>query len=251
MDAPRYDRLGTTYTATRREDPDLAAQILAALGDGRTLLNVGAGAGAYEPTDRSVVAVEPSAVMIAQRASGAAPAVQARAEALPFRDQAFDAVMAVLTLHHWTDRARGLAECARVARQGVVLLTWDPGADAFWLVQDYLPAFAEIDRRQFPPMSGYGEAFGDGARVEVEAVPVPRDCADGFLGAYWARPAAYLDPAVRAGISSFAHPGTEAGLERLAADLASGAWNARHGHLLEANALDLGYRLVVAQLAKA
>jgi len=245
-----YDTIGRGYARRRRPDARIASRLMAALGDARSVLNVGAGTGAYEPTDRSVVAVEPSAVMIAQRASGAAPAVQARAEALPFRDQAFDAVMAVLTLHHWTDRARGLAECARVARQRVVLLTWDPGADAFWLVQDYLPAFAEIDRRQFPPMSGYGEAFGDGARVEVEAVPVPRDCADGFLGAYWARPAAYLDPAVRAGISSFAHPGTEPGLERLAADLASGAWNDRHGHLLEADALDLGYRLVVARLAK-
>jgi hypothetical protein len=156
--------------------------------------------------------------------------------------------MGVLTLHHWADRAGGLAECARVARRRVVRLTWDPEANAFWLLQEYLPAFAEADRQVFPPMAAYREAFGPAARVEVEAVPVPRDCVDGFLGAYWARPAAYLDPAVRAGISSFARPGAEAGLARLAADLASGAWYARHGSLLAAGELDLGYRLVVAEI---
>ena len=148
-------------------------------------------------------------------------------------------------------RIRGSArDCwpRSVGRSRVVLLTWEPAADAFWLVRDYLPSFADIDRRQFPPMSAYEEAFENG-RIEVEAVPVPRDCVDGFLGAYWARPAAYLDPAVRAAISSFAHPGAQAGLERLAADLASGAWQARHGHLIEADALDLGYRLVVADRA--
>jgi len=243
-----YDTIGRGYARQRRPDPRIAAHLTAALGGARLVVNVGAGAGSYEPHDRRVVAVGPSAVMLAQRPPGAAPAVRARAEALPFPDRAFDAAMAVLTLHHWADRAGGLAECARVARERVVLLTWDPAADAFWLLREYLPAFAEADRRQFPPMAGYGEAFGPGARVEVAAVPVPRDCIDGFLGAYWARPAAYLDPAVRAGISSFARPGAEPGLERLRADLASGAWHARHGHLLAADAQDLGYRLVVAHL---
>src|SRR5262245_51988590 len=243
-----YDTIGRGYAGRRRPAPRIAARLLAALGEARSVLNVGAGAGSYEPPDRPVVAVEPSAVMIAQRPPGAAPAVQARAEALPFPDRAFDAAMGVLTIHHWADRARGLAECARVARQRVVLMTWDPAADAFWLVRDYLPSFAELDRRQFPSMSAYAEAFGSDARVEIETVPVPRDCVDGFLGAYWARPAAYLDPSVQAGISSFAHPGAEAGLQRLAADLESGAWRERHGHLLGVDALDLGYRLVVAHL---
>lgn len=243
-----YDTIGHGYARQRRPDPRIAAQLTAALGDAPSVLNVGAGSGSYEPPDRAVMAVEPSGVMIAQRPPGAAPAVQARAEALPFPDRAFDAVMAVLTLHHWTDRAGGLVECARVARRRVVLLTWDPEADAFWLLQEYLPTFVEIDRRQLPPMAAYGEAFGPGARVEVAGVPVPRDCVDGFLGAYWARPAAYLDPAVQAGISLFAHPGAEAGLARLREDLASGAWHARHGRLLAAEALDLGYRLVVAHL---
>lgn len=243
-----YDTIGQGYAQQRRPDPRIAAELTAALGNARSVLNVGAGAGSYEPRDRHVVAVEPSAVMLAQRPLGAAPAVRARAEALPFSGQTFDAVMAVLTVHHWTDRARGLAECARVARRRVVLLTWDPAADAFWLLREYLPAFAEADRTQFPAMAEYVAAFGPGARVDFAAVAVPRDCADGFLGAYWARPAAYLDPAVRAGISLFALPGAEAGLERLRSDLASGAWDARHGHLLGMDAFDLGYRLVVAEL---
>ena len=243
-----YDTIGRSYARERRPDPRIAALLTAALGDAHSVLNVGAGAGSYEPADRRVVAVEPSAVMIAQRPAGAGPAVQARAEALPFADRTFDAAMAVLTLHHWTDRARGLAECARVARQRVVLLTWDPMAEAFWLVREYLPVFAEADRRQFPEMSAYADAFGPATRVEVTSVPVPRDCVDGFLGAYWARPEAYLDAAVRAGISSFARPGREAGLARLQADLSSGAWHERHGHLLATDVLDLGYRLVVAHL---
>jgi len=185
------------------------------------VLNVGAGAGSYEPTDRRVIAVEPSWVMLSQRPPGAAPAVQSRAEALPFRDQAFDATTAVLTLHHWSDRAAGLAECARVTRQRVVLLTWDPAVDAFWLTQDYFPEFVEADRKAFPAMAEYARSFGPGARVEIKPVPIPRDCIDGFLGAYWARPAAYLDAEVRAGISSFARPDLEAGLERCLGDLLS------------------------------
>lgn len=243
-----YDSIGHGYAQQRRPDPRIAAQLLAALGAARSVLNVGAGAGSYEPLDRRVIAVEPSAVMIAQRSPDAAPALRARAESLPFRALEFDAVTAFLTLHHWTELAEGLAECVRVARDRVVLLTWDPDANAFWLIQEYLPAFAEADRKQFPPMSAYAGAFGPAARVAVAPVPVPRNCIDGFLGAYWARPAAYLDPVVQAGISSFARPGAEAGLERLRADLTSGAWHARHGHLLDMEALDLGYRLVIAEL---
>jgi SAM-dependent methyltransferase len=248
MPAAVYDTIGRGYVRQRRADPRIATPLMAALGEARSVLNVGAGTGSYEPHDRPVIAVEPSAVMIAQRSPEAAPAVQARAEALPFADGSFDAVMGVLTLHHWADRARGLAECARIARQRVVLLTWDPFAAAFWLTTDYLPAIAEVDRRQFPPMSAYADAFGIGARVEIEPVPVPRDCIDGFLGAYWARPETYLDPGARAGMSSFSLPGSDEGLARLAADLKSGAWHARHANLLALDALDIGYRLVVAHL---
>ena len=250
-----YDAIGGGYARQRRPDPRIAARVTAALGTARTVLNVGAGAGSYEPADRAVVAAEPSAVMIAQRLPGAAPAVQARAEALPFADRAFDAVMAVLTLHHWADRAGGLAECARVARERVVILTWDPASSGFWLIQEYLPEFMALDRRQFPAMdtlrAALGDALGPGARVDVTPVPIPSDCEDGFLGAFWARPAAYLDPAVRAGISSFARadlaPEVEAGLERLRTDLASGAWEARHGGQQAVDARDVGYRLVVAE----
>lgn len=245
-----YDVIGHGYARQRRPDPRIAALLTAALGDAHSILNVGAGAGSYEPRDRPVVAVDPSAVMLAQREPDAAPAVRARAEALPFADGQFDGVIALLTLHHWTDAGAGLAECVRVARDCVVLLTWDPMAGAFWLVDEYFPAFFEVDRRRFPPVAAYQAMFGSAARVEVTPVPVPRDCVDGFLGAYWARPAAYLDAQVRAGISSFSRPGAERGLARLAADLASGRWHIRHGHLLELDALDLGYRLVVARLPR-
>ncbi|MCC6653049.1 MAG: class I SAM-dependent methyltransferase [Candidatus Eisenbacteria bacterium] len=244
-----YDSIGRGYAGQRRPDPRIATRLAAAMGNVRTVLNVGAGAGSYEPSDRHVVALEPSRVMIAQRAPGAAPAVQGVAEALPFANRAFDAALAVLTLHHWADRVRGLAECARVARERVVLLTFDAQAGGFWLVRDYFPEFMELDRRQFPPIADYAKLFGGHARVEVETVPIPRDCVDGFLGAYWARPEAYLDPAVRAGISSFARSDTRAGVERLRADLASGEWNERHGELLTKGELDIGYRLVVATLA--
>ena len=250
--ASAYDTIGRTYSAQRRQDQRIAARITAALGDVRCVLNVGAGSGSYEPTGRRVVALEPSPVMLAQRSSGAAPSVRGRAEALPFPDGAFDAVMGVLTLHHWTDRLRGLAECARVARQRIVLLTWDTEANAFWLLRDYLPAITEQDRALFPPMSAYVTAFGSDARVEITPMPVPNDCVDGFLGAYWARPAAYLDPKVQAGISSLARPGTEitAGLERLRADLTSGAWDARYSHLRDTDELDVGYRIVVAEISR-
>jgi SAM-dependent methyltransferase len=244
--AELYDRIGATYTATRRADPRIAARIHAALGDAGTVVNVGAGTGNYEPADRDVTAVEPSETMIAQRAPGAAPVVRASAEALPFADGSFDAAMAVLSDHHWSDRPAGLRELRRVARR-VVLFTFDPAyADALWLVPDYLPGF-----RSLPGMTigEIGACLGD---VDVETVPVPHDCADGFMGAWWRRPEAYLDPRVRACISVFARL-PEAEVEdcvaRLGEDLASGAWRARPGDLLALDELDLGYRLLVAPAA--
>jgi SAM-dependent methyltransferase len=250
-----YDTIGRRYGRQRRPDPRIAARLTAALGDARSVLNVGAGAGSYEPADRDVIAAEPSAVMLAQRSPGAAPAVQALAEALPFADGTFDAVLAVLTIHHWADLSLGLAECTRVARERVVLFTWDPTSTGFWLVQDYLPEFLALDRRQFPPLEALRAAFGPGVEIEVAPAPVPHDCVDGFLGAFWARPAAYLDPAVQTGISSFARPdvasAVEAGLEQLRADLESGAWEERYVGLRSAVALDAGYRVVVAHLSSA
>lgn len=241
-----YDVIGDDYALSRRSDPRIAAALIAALGGARSVLNVGAGTGSYEPTDRAVIAVEPSAVMLAQRPPDAAPAVQARAEALPFADDAFDAVLAVLTLHHWADRACGLAECARVARDRVVVFTWDPAADGFWLVRDYFPEFLALDRQQFPAVDALAAAVWSGARLDVTPVPIPADCIDGFLGAFWARPAAYLDPAVRAGISSFARLNATRGSARLRADLGSGAWRDRYASLLTSATLDIGYCIVTA-----
>ena len=242
--AAKYDSIGIDYARLRRPDPRIAARIHAALGPARRVVNVGAGAGSYEPADREVVAVEPSAAMIAQRPPGAAPAVQASAEALPFPDKSFDAAMAVLTIHHWADQPRGLAEMRRVASGPVVLLTFDPACRAAWLL-DYLPALAELDAAQMPAMADYARWLGP---VEVSAVPVPADCTDGFLYAWWRRPEAYLDPRIRQGSSSFYALGdVDAALERLRRDLESGAWHRRHADLLEMEECDLGYRLVVSR----
>jgi SAM-dependent methyltransferase len=233
----------------RREDPRLAARIRAALGDARSVLNVGAGAGAYEPADLEVAAVEPSAVMRAQRPPDAVPAIDAGAEDLPFPDRSFDAAMAILSDHHWGDRDRGLAELRRVARRRVVLLNADPDEVAeSWLVRDYLPGFRRLVRPGFD-LAQTLDALGGG---RIEPVPIPHDCTDGFMHAYWRRPQAYLDPQVRAGISVFHlldRAEVERGVERLAADLASGEWERRNRDLLGLEELDLGYRLVVAEVA--
>lgn len=243
-----YDEIGLGYGNHRRPDPRVADSILRALGDADTVVNVGAGAGSYEPTDRSVVAVEPSLAMIRQRRAGSAPVVQASATHLPFRHAAFAAALAVLTVHHWPDRVRGLAELARVARRRVVIVTYDPAASGFWLVDDYFPEIGEIDRRIMPPMEEIRGMLGD---VEVRPLPVPHDCIDGFLGAYWRRPHAYLDAGVRGAISSFSMIGdVEPGLARLRGDLEDGTWERRHGHLLRRAEADLGYRLVVANRAR-
>lgn len=243
----RYDDIGRAYARRRRPDPRIARILTSALGGARSVVNVGAGAGSYEPADRAVVAVEPSAVMIAQRPAGAAPAVRASAESLPFSDAAFDAALAVLTVHHWSDRRAGLAEMRRVARDRVVILTWDPAHAGFWLVRDYFPDLVESDRSIFPPLAEIEAALG---QTEVSVVPVPHDCLDGFLGAYWRRPAEYLDEGARAGISTFSRIGDIAPrLARLRADLESGRWAAKNAGLLDLEELDLGYRLVVGRRA--
>ena len=243
--AQLYDDIGRDYRAHRRPDPRLAAAVTRALGDAATVVNVGAGAGSYEPADRRVVAVEPSAAMIAQRPAGSAPVVQASATDLPFRDAGFAAALAVLTVHHWPDRARGLAELARVARERVVLLTWDPAKPEFWLVDEYFPEVWVIDRPIFPTLEDLQCVLGP---IEIRAVPIPADCTDGFLGAYWRRPEAYLDPGVRGAISTFTKlPDVEPGLARLRADLADGTWLQRHADLLDRSEIDLGYRLVIAR----
>lgn len=188
------------------------------------------------------MAVEPSPVMIRQRSPNAAPAVQASATALPFRDAAFDAATALLTVHHWPDWRNGVRELARAARRRVAILTWDPSASGFWLVNDYFPEILHRDRQIFPAISMLARELG---RIHVHPIPVPHDCSDGFLGAYWRRPAAYLDPSVRQAISTFnkvAEP--EAALVRLQRDLQTGAWHRRHGDVLQHENMDLGYRII-------
>ena len=244
MSKPLYDTIGSGYARARVPDPRIAAHILAALGDARTILNVGAGAGSYEPTDRDVTAIEPSAVMLAQRPPEAAPALRAVAEALPFPDRSFDAAMAILTLHHWSDQRAGIAELRRVAPRTVVF-TFD--VDVLpWIATDYLPEMISQDKFIFPPIA---EVAAD-LDADVEVVPIPHDCTDGFTGAYWARPEAYLDPAVRNGTSAIRTLDSDlvtSRMEQLRADLASGAWDERHGKLRERPELDLGYRLLVSR----
>ncbi|MFD1936575.1 MULTISPECIES: class I SAM-dependent methyltransferase [Nonomuraea] len=247
MNPNPYERIGAGYARHRRPDPRIAGQINRALGPARTVVNVGAGTGSYEPHDRRVTAVEPSLVMTRQRPRGSAPVVRGYAESLPFPDRSFDAAMAVLTVHHWTDPAAGLAELRRVSGRQVVL-TWDPAVTArFWLVEEYLPEIAEADAHLASLDLVAAWFRRDGARVRVDPVGVAADCADGFLGAYWRRPHHYLDPRVRAAVSALATLDprlVEPAMRRLETDLATGHWHERHRDLLGASTLDLGYRLV-------
>jgi SAM-dependent methyltransferase len=216
-----------------------------ALGDARTVVNVGAGTGAYEPVDREVVAVEPAATMAAQRRSGSAPVVSARAESLPFADGSFDAAMAVLSDHHWRDRAAGLRELRRVARRRAIVFTWDQAwLEEFWLPRDYLRGFATLPGM---PITQIAEHLG---ATRIEPVPIAHDWQDGFFAAYWRRPEAYLDPAIRAGISVFhrlARAQVADALGRLADDLRNGRWHDRNNDLLDEDEHDFGYRLLIAE----
>jgi SAM-dependent methyltransferase len=244
--AQLYDTIGTGYTVTRRTEPRIAAQIWAALGDARSVLNVGAGTGSYEPPDRDVLAVEPSALMRAQRPPEAAPCLAGSAENLPFDDQSFDAAMAECTLHHWQDAKAGLREMRRVARRVVVFLFDTSDPSQFWLTRDYLPEFADLPAcrvlASLPELAG---AIG----ARTEPVLIPWDCADGFFEAYWRRPEAYLDDNVRRAISVWASVGPEVeqrAVRGLRADLASGRWAEQNGDLLELDAAELGARLLIA-----
>jgi len=241
-----YEAGGCGYARRRRTDPRVAAMVHAWLGPARTVLNVGAGAGSYEPADRAVVALEPSATMRAQRPPGAAPVLSGVAGALPFADDAFDAAMALVTVHQWPDPAAGLREMRRVARGPVVVLTFDgPALRRFWLA-DYVPELVEAEHRRYPPLEVVSEGLGGGA--VVVPVPIPRDCLDGFTEAYYARPEAFLDSATRRAQSAwgFVGPGVEDRfVAALRADLASGAWDARYGDLRDRERFDGSLRLVV------
>jgi SAM-dependent methyltransferase len=250
VSAPTYDTIGRTYTASRRPDLRIAARILLALGDARTIVNIGAGAGAYEPEGRLVIAVEPSRTMIRQRPPEAAAALQATAEAIPLGDASVDAALAILTVHHWRDRDCAFAEIRRVARRRAVFLTCDPAFHGWWLTRNYFPTIRRRDRERFPPLRDF-RALG---HVESSTVPVPCDCSDGFLAAFWRRPESYLDSRLRDNISSFAQLAAaelEPGLVRLEQDLASGRWECRYAGLRAQRELDCGYRLVICELAPA
>ena len=244
--ASLYDEHALSYARTRRPDPRIAARIDAALGDAETVVNVGAGVGSYEPPDRRLTAVEPSAEMIAQRPPEAAPAVRASAEALPFEDGSFDAAMAVLTVHHWPDREAGLAELRRVSRDRVVVVAFDPApVRDFWMVRDYFPAIAGLHAERISSAALAAELRAAG----LETIPIPRDCTDLFFAALWARPELVLDPDVVRPMwvwQSLSEEDRRAGSERLAADLASGAWEERNGHLREEAEHDVGLRLIAS-----
>lgn len=237
-----YDSMGINYAELRKPDPRIARFINEALGDARTVLNVGAGTGSYEPTDREVTAVEPSREMIRQRKPGAAPAIEASAESLPFPDKSFDASMAILTIHHWPDKQAGLREMRRVTRGPIVLLTFDPSCRP-WLT-DYLPELAVLDDQRMPTLRDLEQWLGP---LKVTNVPIPQDCTDGFLYAYWKRPFAYLDTRLRTGSSSFwLMKDAQEGLDRLKLDLESGAWERHYADLLQQDEYEAGYRVVVA-----
>ncbi len=245
-----YEARGQGYGLVRRADPRIAARIHAALGDARTVLNVGAGAGSYEPVDRRVIAVEPSAAMRAQRPPGAAPTVAGVAEALPLGDQSVDAAMATVTVHQWPDLPKGLAELRRVARGPIVILTADPDAVGGAWFSAYQAERVAVERRRMPPIAALVAGLSEGwdGPVDVETVPVPLDCTDGFAEAFYGRPERMIDPAVRAAQSSwgFLAPGAEArSVAALSADLASGAWDRRWGHLRTQPTFDGGLRLVI------
>jgi SAM-dependent methyltransferase len=248
-DVIRYDRIGRDYARTRREDPRFAAAIVAGLGAARTVVNVGAGAGSYEPRDRRVIAIEPSDVMAGQRPSFLAPAVRAAAGDLPLRDDSVDAAMAVLTIHHWDEQQeRGVREMRRVARDAVVILTYDAEVSGrMWLMADYLHEVSDLDRRTFPSLERLAGWLGGVTTVEV--VPIPRDTSDWMLGSFWAHPERVLDEGARNATSGFARMApavVDRVVTAVARDLQTGAWDKRHGQLRTLDAYDAGLRLVTS-----
>jgi SAM-dependent methyltransferase len=245
----RYERIGHGYARLRREDPRIAQRITAALGDARTVVNVGAGAGSYEPRDRDVIAVEPSDVMAAQRPSGLPPALRATAGRLPLRDDAVDAAMAVLTIHHWdAEREAGVRELRRVASGPVAILTYLPEiSNEMWLMKEYLPEVGDLDSQIFPDAGRLAAWLG--GTPAIETIPIHRDSPDWMLGSFWAHPERVLDRDARNATSGLARMAPET-VERVARalerDLRSGEWDRRHGHLRELEELDVGLRLVVS-----
>ncbi|MEL6545650.1 MAG: methyltransferase domain-containing protein [Myxococcota bacterium] len=236
-----YDEAAPSYATHRRPDPRIARELRHAIGDAKSVVNVGAGMGAYEPRDLDVTPVEPS--QLGQRHPARERVVRASAENLPFDDDSFDVSLAILTVHHWHDLDAGLLEMRRVARRRIVILTWDPQAPEFWLTRDYFPDILETDLKIFPRLD---RPFGPLKTPSVRPIPIPFDCQDGFLGAYWRRPERYLDPSAREAISTFGKiTRVEERVEKLRTDIESGAWRRRNSELLDAEVWDIGYRLLI------
>lgn len=240
-----YETIGHGYAKRRQPDPRIAHAIQAALGNAMTVCNVGAGAGSYEPSDRTVTAVEPSQTMIDQRTSSCR-VICSSAENLPFADSEFHAAMAILSVHHWTNPRKGLAEMKRISNRQVVF-TFDPSQlDSLWLVRDYLPEIIEFERGRALPVEVIADCLG---AAQITEVPIPHDCTDGFQAAYWRRPELYLEADVQATISTLAQlpPSIiSPALNKLRSDLESGAWHKRYSHLLTEESMDFGYRIIVA-----
>jgi ubiquinone/menaquinone biosynthesis C-methylase UbiE len=249
MSNPAYDEIGVNYTDFRQADPRLEARIWAALGDARSVVNVGAGTGSYEPRDREVIAVEPSSLMIAKRPEGTAPALQGVAESLPLEERSVDAAMAVFTVHHWSDLAAGLAEMRRVARKRIVLLTIDATKNAeIWTLAEYFPEAMALEEEVMPSIASLEASL---PAAKIETVPMPSRCRDEFTSALWDRPELFLEPATLRASSLWhrlAPEAIERGQERLRADLEGGRWDEAHGRLRTLPELDIGTRLISEEL---
>lgn len=243
-----YGRIGLGYASYRQPEPAIAALIEEALDPASRILNVGAGAGSYEPRHRDVTAVEPSASMRAQRPADIAAAINATAESLPFPDQSFDASMATFTVHQWQDLDAGLREMRRVTRGPVVILSCDPDlVEAFWL-SHYAPKVLATEARRYPSLGHIGKVLG--GDVDLVAVPIPLACRDGFNEAYYGRPELFLEAGARSACSawSFVSEAENAvSIENLRRDLVSGAWDSRHGFLRSQPSFDGSLRLVIAR----
>lgn len=237
-----YDKIGETYNRERWPDPRIEEKIHRKLLGIRSVLNIGAGTGSYEPKDKIVIGLDPSMVMLKSRLPGAAPCVMGGAEALPFKTSAFECSMVILTMHHWSDWKKGIQEALRICKYRLVIVTWDPGHAGFWLTQDYLREIKKVDSAKFPKMEDLRAALGN---ISIEPVLIPGDCKDGFMGAYWQRPEAYLDESKRKSISSLALNSSVPGLEKLRRDISSGEWEKKYGYLRNESELDIGYRLIV------
>jgi len=244
-----YDNIGISYSVTRCTDPIIAKQLYSELQGATRIVNIGAGTGSYEPENVELVAVEPSAKMIAQRKMGAHRVEQAFAEKLPFENNSFSHAMTVLSMHHWENRKRAFSEINRVATAKFVAITWDPKSDPFWLTRDYFPEIYEMDQHIFPELEELNEHFDE---VKISPLQIPSDCEDGFLAAFWKRPEAYLSSQVRQSMSPFSQiKNLSEGLQRLKDDLASGAWAKNNQSILNSSFLDVGYRLISAKVKKA